>query len=243
MDIYNLFEKADIWWKDLKRVKGIKEKEVNWSTFKRYFKKKFLSEQYYEERAEEFYELKLGSMTMKDLNSNFLSLLIYVPYLVDEKPKVQRFLSCLPYHMKDRIEYDNPKTLEEAMHKANFCFEQNKNKEGIANWKAKKNGNQSEFKKKEFVPQKNFRNNKNRNHSNGKNFQGSKNGASNNSNNFKGSKEVSNNHGNFTKNFKRKEPVKCWECNGPHYASVCPNRKKSVSNIHTVQEEMTIGEL
>ena len=49
--IYNLSGKADIWWQDLKRVKGIKEKEVNWSTFKRYFKKKFLSEQYYEERA------------------------------------------------------------------------------------------------------------------------------------------------------------------------------------------------
>ena len=95
-------------------------------------------------------------MTMKDLNNKFLSLLRYVPYLVDEKPKVQRFLSCLPYHIKDRIEYDNPKTLEEAMRKANFCFEQNKKKEGIANWKAKKNINQLEFKKKKFVPQKNF---------------------------------------------------------------------------------------
>ena len=70
-----------------------------------------------------FYELKLGTMTMKNLNSKFLSLLRYVPYLVDEKPKVHRFLSCLPYHIKDRIEYDNPKTLEEAMRKANFCYE------------------------------------------------------------------------------------------------------------------------
>ena len=87
MAIYNLLGKADIWWQDLKRVKGIKEKEVNWSTFKRYFKKKFLSGQYYEERAKEFYELKLGSMTMKDMNSKFLSLPRYVPYLVDEKPK------------------------------------------------------------------------------------------------------------------------------------------------------------
>ena len=48
-----------------------------------------MSEQYYKERDKEFYELKLGSMTMKDLNSKFLSLLRYVPYLVDEKPKVQ----------------------------------------------------------------------------------------------------------------------------------------------------------
>ena len=89
MAIYNRSRKADIWWQDLKRVKGIREKNVNWSTFKKYFKKKFLSEQYYEERAKEFYELKLGSITMKDLNNKFLSLLRDVPYLVDEKSKVQ----------------------------------------------------------------------------------------------------------------------------------------------------------
>ena len=49
MDIYNLIGKADIWWQDLKWVKGIKEKSINWSTFKKYFKNKFLSDQYYEE--------------------------------------------------------------------------------------------------------------------------------------------------------------------------------------------------
>ena len=48
---------------------------------------------------------------------------------------------------------------------------------------------------------------------------------------------------NYNKNFERKEPVKCWECNGPHYASVFPNRKKIVSNIHMVQEEMIVGDL
>ena len=84
-----------------------------------------MPERYYEERVKEFYELKLGTMNMKELNNKFLSLLQYVPYIVDEKPKVHRFLSCLPFHNKDRIEYDNPKTLEEAMRKANFCYEQN----------------------------------------------------------------------------------------------------------------------
>ena len=121
MTIYNLTGKADIWWQDLKRVKCIREKNINWSTFKKYFKNKFLSEQYYEERAKEFYELKLGTMNMKELNSKFLSLLRYVPYIVDKKHKVQWFLSCLPFHIKDRIEYDNPKALEEAMRKANLC--------------------------------------------------------------------------------------------------------------------------
>jgi len=71
--------------------------------FKKYFKRKYLSEQYFEEKAKEFYELRLGSMTMKELCSKFLSSLRYVPYLADEKPKIQRFLSSLPIFFKDKI--------------------------------------------------------------------------------------------------------------------------------------------
>ena len=65
---------------------------------------------------------------MKELSSKFLSLLRYVPYIIDENPKIHMFLSCLPLSFKDIIEYDNPKNLEEAMRKANFCYEQRKNK-------------------------------------------------------------------------------------------------------------------
>ena len=162
MTIYNLIGKADIWWKDLKRVKGIREKNTNWSTFKKYFKKKFLSKQYYEEQAKEFYELKLGTMNMKELNNKFLSLLRYVPYIVNEKPKVQWFLSCLPYHIKDRTEYDNPKSLEDAMRKANFCYQQNRKKESMTNWKEKRTNNFKQ-KKKGFVPNRNFKNNNTQN--------------------------------------------------------------------------------
>ena len=59
---------------------------------------------------------------MKELSSKFLNLLRYVQYIIDEKPKIHIFLSCSPLILKDRIEYDNPKTLEEAMRKANFYF-------------------------------------------------------------------------------------------------------------------------
>ena len=75
-------------WKDKKNNNHYDQKKKEFVP-NRNFKNKFLSERYYEERAKEFYELKLGSMTMKDLNNKFLSLLRYVPYLVDEKPKVQ----------------------------------------------------------------------------------------------------------------------------------------------------------
>ena len=95
-----------------------------------------------------------------------------MPYLVDEKPKVQRFLSCLPYHIEDRIEYDNPKTLEESMRKVNFCYEQNHKKESMTSWKAKRN-NKFEQKKKGFVPNQNFKNSNTRNFPS-KIFQGNK---------------------------------------------------------------------
>ena len=100
------------------------------------FKRKYLSEQYYEEKAKELYELRLGSMTMKELCSNFLSLLCYVPYIIDENPKIQWFLSFLPLMFKECIEYDNTKTLEEVMRKDNFGYDQKKNKrESIPTWK------------------------------------------------------------------------------------------------------------
>ena len=65
---------------------------------------------------------------MKELCTKFLSLLHYVPYIIDENQKIQCFLGCLPLMFKERIEYDNLKTLEEAMSKANLFYDQNKNK-------------------------------------------------------------------------------------------------------------------
>ena len=97
-----------------------------------------MSKQYYEDTAKEFYDLKLGSMSMKELSNKFLSLLRYIPYIIDEKPKIQWFLSYLPTSCKDRVEFYNPKALEEAMRKAEFCYEQGKKRESLPNWKTKR---------------------------------------------------------------------------------------------------------
>ena len=81
------------------------------------------------------------------------------PYIIDENTNIQILLSSLPLSFKDIIEYDNPKTLEEAMRKANFCFEQRKNKkEGKPNWKSKRTSN-FEQRRKGFKPNRNFKNN------------------------------------------------------------------------------------
>ena len=47
----------------------------------------------------------------------------------------------------------------------------------------------------------------------------------------------------YIKNNEHKEPIKCWECQGPHYSKYYPNRKGNFSNVHTIQEEETIGDV
>ena len=110
----------------------------------------------------------------------------------------------------------------------------------MPNWKTKRSNN-FERRKKGFTTNHNFGNNNSRNVPN-KKFQGNKSNSQQNPT-VPRNKEFGNNHSNYIKNNERKELVKCWECQGPHYASICPNRKKNVNNIHTVQKEMTVGDL
>lgn len=51
MAIYNLTGKADIWWQDIKKVKNINKRYATWKLFKKYFKRKYIYEQYFEEKA------------------------------------------------------------------------------------------------------------------------------------------------------------------------------------------------
>ena len=78
-------------------------------------------------------------MTMEDLINKFLDLLWFVPYIKGENVKIQWFLSDFPESYKDRIEFDNPKTLDEVLRKERLCFEQYKQRNDLSKtWKEKK---------------------------------------------------------------------------------------------------------
>jgi hypothetical protein len=76
--MYQLKGKASMWWDQLVQVQHIREKDITWKEFKKYFEKKYLTKRYYDRKMKEFFELKLGSMTIDEYERKFLELLKYV---------------------------------------------------------------------------------------------------------------------------------------------------------------------
>ena len=58
--IFNMNGRESIWWDHLKKVRKINEIKIVWEEFKKYFKQKYLSDRYYDDKIKEFHELKLG---------------------------------------------------------------------------------------------------------------------------------------------------------------------------------------
>lgn len=87
-----------------------------------------LIEWFYDEKAKELHELRLGFLDMHEYITRFTSLLWYVPYILEEKSKVQRFLSSIPMFMKERTEFESLKTMDEAIRKARNFYQQTRQK-------------------------------------------------------------------------------------------------------------------
>lgn len=75
---------------------------------------------------------------MDEFMTKFTNLIWHVPYIRVEKAKVHRFMKCLPLVYKERIEFDNPRSMDDAVRKARLCYQQfrNQNEDSIA-WKNK----------------------------------------------------------------------------------------------------------
>ena len=90
--IYNLNGKETRWWRYLKNTKKDEVREIRWSNFRNIFQGKYMSERFLDKKVKEFHELRMGSMTMDAFINIFLDMLHYVPYIKDEKVKIQQVL-------------------------------------------------------------------------------------------------------------------------------------------------------
>ena len=87
--VYNLNGKAVRWWWDLKHTKKDELSEISLENFWKIFQEKYMSERFFDRKVKEFHELCMGSMTMDTFINRFLDLLHYVPYIKEEKVKIQ----------------------------------------------------------------------------------------------------------------------------------------------------------
>eukprot|EP00253_Pinus_taeda_P002934 PITA_02934 len=228
--------KATLWWEEVKIVKGVTEQTITWDNFQRYFKERYLTERFYDEKAREFHDLRLGEQTMDEFITRFTSLLRYVPYIREEKAKVQRFVSSLPPYMRERIEFHNPKSMDEAIRKARICYQQSKQKgEAVGRKWNEKKGFQS------------IGNNKgNRSGGSKRNGKGPNNRiTARTASKFRTANEskVSEQHTRLDSKGTARPPVQCWGCGGPHYVKKCPQRKgtEQLSQIHEASTVSEVG--
>jgi hypothetical protein len=121
--MYQLKGKSSMWWDQFMQVQHIREKSITLKEFKMYFEKKYLTKRYYDRKMKDFFELKLGNMTIDEYKRSFLELLKYVPFIKDEDVKIQRYLSGLPPAIGDKIQYDDPKTMEETIIRDKCLYE------------------------------------------------------------------------------------------------------------------------
>jgi hypothetical protein len=95
----------------------------------------------------EFFELKLGSMTIDEYERRFLELK-YVPFIKDEHVKIQMYLSGFPSFISYKIQYDDPKTLEETIRRAKCLYDQQKGRLNFQKaWEDKKKSKVEQRKK------------------------------------------------------------------------------------------------
>eukprot|EP00253_Pinus_taeda_P001681 PITA_01681 len=233
--IFQLQAKATLWWEEVKMVRGITEQDVTWEKFQGYFKEKYLTEHVYDEKAREFHDLRLGQQTIDEFVTNFTSLLRYVPYIREEKAKLQRLVSSLPLTMQERIEFDNPKTMDEAIRKARLCYQQNKSKgENPGKRWTDKRGS------KMPMASKGARSSFQKGFSKGAS---TKNPAKTQSR-FKPPAEskYSEQQVRLDNESTARPPVQCWGCGGPHYIRNCPHWKDN-DQLAQIYEASTVGDV
>jgi hypothetical protein len=80
-----------------------------------------------------------------------MELLIFVPYIKDEKLKVQICFSYLPQSYKDKIEFDNPKTLNKVLQKKGLVTINTNNDQKIQSME-RKEARKVKSKEKGFKP-------------------------------------------------------------------------------------------
>jgi hypothetical protein len=167
----------------------------------------------------ELFELKLGTMTIDEFKQRFLELLKYVSFIKDEIVKIQRYLSGLPPSIGDKIQYDDPKTMEETIRRTKFLYEQQREKPTFQKaWEDNKKFQMDQRKKVTKPPF--FRNNP----------QGQP--------SFRELRLA-----DVGEQRPTQIPIQFWGCQGNHKYKNCPHKNGKVRVVHNVQQDEIVEDM
>ena len=89
---------------------------------------------------------------MEEFVTKLVNLQCYIPYFKDEKDKIYQFISCLSLAYKDKIEFDMPITMDEAIKKSKLCYPLFKQRSELSRNCQNKNNENMEQRKKGYKP-------------------------------------------------------------------------------------------
>jgi hypothetical protein len=167
----------------------------------------------------DFFELKLRSTTIDEYERRFVELLKYVSFIKDETVKIQRYLSGFPSFISDKIQYDDPKTLEETIRRDKCLYDQLKARPSFQKaWEDNKKFKMDQRKKGAKPPF--FRNNPQwqQTHKEIRVIDTGSQGP-------------------------RKPPMQCWGCKGYHRFRDFPHKGEKGRVFHNVQQAETVEDI
>ena len=167
----------------------------------------------------ELFQLNIGSMTIDEYERRFLELLKYVSFIKDDIVKIQRYLSGFPSFISDKIQYDDPKTLEETIRRAKCLHDQQKSRPNFQkSWEDKKKFKMDQRKKGSKPPF--FRNNPQ-------------------------VQPTSTEPRTIETGGQRprQPPIQCWGCKGEHRFRDFPHRGEKGRTVHNVQQAEIVEDM
>ena len=79
--------------------------DVSWELFEEQFRERYLSEEFFERRLDEFIALRQGGCTVPESEARVMALLRHASHLNPEKLKVSRFVLGLNSSMHPKVYY------------------------------------------------------------------------------------------------------------------------------------------
>ncbi|XP_073064012.1 uncharacterized protein [Primulina eburnea] len=119
LSIYQLKDRAQLWWEATEEAMKDSSEIVTWDAFRAHFTQEYAPPSYYAAKEEEFNQLVQGNKSVVEYASQFYALLPYVPHVAKkDQAKLSHFLHGFQWTVHTLVMTGSPNTYIQAVEKA-----------------------------------------------------------------------------------------------------------------------------